>query len=266
MQLTTVDLDKVHPDPDNIRDQAHDADIAALAEDIKAHGLLQPIVLYEATDADDMSPGHYLISAGHRRFFALLSLGHTTADAFVREHPTDDLDRLDLMAAENLQRRQLNPLEEAKLYKRYLTAGQTQAQIAARLHVTPTHVSECLSLLELSADVIRRLVAGEITFNAARKIAAAGRHSAGQARGDYGATHKLTNDPPRAKPVRRPVERFSDPRDILRRIKCTRCGTGALERPNETRCSAVREGRRVLFDRHEFPMEVAPADVEDVAS
>lgn len=308
-----LELARIHPDPDNIRDAAHDDDIDSLAADIKSHGLLQPIVVYPAHDDDGMSEGQYLISAGHRRFFAVTSLGWTTVDVKIIDHPADDLARIDLMVSENLQRRQLDPIEEAKVYRRYTRTGLTQADVARRLNVPPSRVSDTLGLLTLSKDVQRRVQSGQIAFRLAREMVRRNRENAGTIRPDHGGKHRtgyktpyfttahklynaaasrcahldhdpglrigaacgecwehtirldaakapllINETPPQQR--RRPVERFSDPRDILRRIKCTRCGVGALERPNEQRCTAVRDGRRVLFDRHEFPMEVTPDD------
>jgi ParB family chromosome partitioning protein len=68
----------------------------------------------------------------------------------------------------------------------------------------------------------------------------------------------MFNDAPAAVPAQRQRERFSDPRDILRRLKCTRCETPGLG-SSEQRCAAVRNGHRQIFDHHEFVMEVSDA-------
>ena len=310
MKLTTIPLADIEPDPDNIRDSAAEADIPALAADIKQKGLLQPLVVYPTHDC-------YMVSGGHRRRLALLTLGWTTTDALVIPHPGTELERIDLMASENLHRRQLNPIEEARVYKRYIDTGMTQAEVARRLGVTQSRVSDYLQLLTLSVDAQRRILTGQLGVNTAKRLAQEARAKKGQIRPDYGRAHKMgivvpyftsrhqlygnaaarcrnaehdpdlrlggacgecwehsirldaarnpirlnEPDPPPAANIPRPrrVEMFSDPRDILRRIQCTRCGIGALERPSEQRCFAVRDGRRRMFDRHEFPMQIEVA-------
>lgn len=303
MQLT---LDRIHPDPDNIRGDSYDDDIAPLAADIARHGLLQPLVVYPVDDG-------YMLTAGHRRFFAVQALGWADVEAKVIDPPANDLERLDRMASENLQRRQINPIEEARYYQRCIDAGRSQTEIAASVGVAQSKVSSYLMLLDLPAD-IRSLVA-QRRMNPTNAIAMAKRRrqESGAARSDAGGTHNrgyvvpwfdgahpqrlpaaahcahlqhspdlriggacgqcwewailraasATNtetrseaDAPPCNGIPRPRERFSDPREILRRLKCTRCSTPAIER-DQRRCFTDRDGRRHTFDHHEFVMEVA---------
>ncbi len=304
-QLTTVRVADLTPDPDNIRDDAADADIDALAADIAEHGLLQPLVAYP-----DVETGALKLAAGHRRLHAVRRLGWVDVQVIIRPAPAGDLERLDLMAAENLHRRQLNPIEEAKLFSRYVTLGRTQTEIAAQIGRGISYVSQRLSLLELSEDIQRRVADGRMSVTGAVKAAKWQRIAAGTARADHGTSHQMSQvnvphfnsahrlhgaaahycrdhlhdaalriggacgecwerqiridagltpaqaDPPPTAGVRRPREKFTDPLDILRRLTCIRCGCAATER-TARRCHVDRDGRRVLFDTHEFVMEVA---------
>lgn len=302
MRVTTIPLGLIHPDPDNVRDGAADADIDSLAADIRAHGLLQPLIVYPRSGL----AGHYMISGGHRRLAALRALGISEAPCNVIGAPGDDLMRLDLMAAENLQRRQLDPIERARLYKRYIDRGLMQKDIAARLHVAQATISQLLPLLDLPADVQRKIKNREIGFAQAVKLGVRHRNETGPRHGLYGrskATSGLTvpyfnsrhplYEAARRRCVeaahgthghiggacggcwervirldaggivplphnQRPVEHFSDPRDILRRLSCTRCRTPALDR-EQRRCTEVRDGKRVFHEHHRFAVEVAPA-------
>lgn len=304
MTLTTVALNDIHPDPDNIRDAAQDADISALAADIADRGLLQPLIIYPHPDS-----GGYKISGGHRRYHALRRIGHTHTDANIIDPPTSDVERIDLMYAENEHRRNLNPIEIAKVYQRYADAGLNQTEISLRVKRAQSQIAVYLKLLTLSADIQRRLADGQITVNHASKLIRQDRINRGVARPDTGGTHErsitvpyfttshplhpnaaarcryLQHDPalklggscgecweyvirrdnnrgpaeatPTAAPAARAaVEMFSDPRDLLRHVHCTRCGISALDRPRETRCATKRDGRLQLFELHEFPMQV----------
>jgi ParB/RepB/Spo0J family partition protein len=310
MRQALFELDQLEPDPDNIRLNAVDADIDSLADDIKAHGLLQPLVVYRVGEVGGAT--RYRISGGHRRFAAVQRLGMTSVPVTVIDRPGSDMERLDLMASENLQRRQLNPVEEARYYKRCHNAGRRQVDIAKMVGRSVAHVSRYMMLLELDEDLQRRIAAGELGVMRAfelvdKKRRAEGRSRSGQGerrplgtnvphftnthrcytaastrcrqldhepalrlgaacgecwevaiRADAGANPVRINEPPDpvAPRQRAPIERFSDPRDILRRVSCTRCGVGALERPNEQRCTTRRSGVLQAFERHEFPMAV----------
>lgn len=304
MTLTTVALADIHVDPDNIRDAAQDADISSLAADIAEHGLLQPLIIYPHPHTD----GAYMISGGHRRYHALRRIGLTHTDANIIEAPANALARIDLMFSENEHRRQLNPIETAKVYRRYTDAGLTQTEISRRVKRAQSHVGQYLHLLTLSADVQRRVEAGEITVNHASKLVRQNRIDTGAARNDVGGQHhrgqsvtyftsahplyqpatyrcrSQGHDPAlriggacgpcwedairadaaagasHAAPTAAPtaaVETFTEPRELLRHVNCTRCGINALDRPTETRCASRQGGRLHLSEHHAFPMHIA---------
>jgi ParB family chromosome partitioning protein len=188
VKLTTVALDDIHPDPDNIRDAAQDADISSLAADIAQRGLLQPLIIYPHPDL----PGQYKISGGHRRYHALRRIGLETTDANIIDAPAGDLDRVDLMYAENEHRRSLNPIEVAKVYKRYADAGLTQVEISRRVKRAQSQVSQYLHLLTLPRDVQRRLEDGQITVGHASKLVRQDRIDRGEARLDTGGSHQTS--------------------------------------------------------------------------
>lgn len=204
MTVTDLHLDRVHPDPDNVRSGMVDTQIDELAASIKAVGLMQPLVAYMVAEGEvpGVPGGDYVLAAGHRRYIALRAIGANYAPVMLRPKPIDDLARLDLLGTENLQRRDLNPIEEAKYYKRYTDRQLTQEQVAKRVGVNQNRITKYLSLLELSPEDQLALACGDMppTVGAtkARKVReAAGTARAGRpnANGYYRATPGMDNLP-----------------------------------------------------------------------
>lgn len=188
MNITEIPIGDLDPDPDNIREDALD-NIHALAADIKDRGLQTPLHVYPHGD-------RWKIWGGHRRWAALCMNGAATAACIVKTPPRDAVEKLDGMVSENLHREQLNPIEEAKVYRRYLDAGLgfNQHDVAARCHTAQSRVSTYLSLLtELTEDEQRRVARGEISPTQALKTVKERRRLAGRARSDSGGQHGMTN-------------------------------------------------------------------------
>jgi ParB/RepB/Spo0J family partition protein len=159
---TSVELDRVHPADDNVRAELTDLD--GLADSIREVGILQPLLLQPHPSID----GHYRIVAGHRRHAAarLAGLTHVPFVSYtvtVHEH-AHDVVRVLAMAAENLQRVDLSPLEEARTFDRLRTAGLSQRKIAAAVGKTQAHVSRRLALLELPERAQTLVDTGRITL------------------------------------------------------------------------------------------------------
>jgi len=147
--LVEIPLDDLEPDPGNPRDKLRRID--ELAASIREVGILQPLVV--TRNGND----RYRIVVGHRRHAAAKKAKLTTVPCIVRDNGIDRA-RLIHEIIENVQRDDLNPIEEAKAYNRLLKElDVTQAEIAARCGVSEAHVSKRLSLLALPTDVRKRV-------------------------------------------------------------------------------------------------------------
>lgn len=149
----TLTHDQIRPDPDNARrdwdSDSAQADLQALANDIADNGLLQNLVVRDGRPAD----GDFILVGGERRWRAigqLIESGRLAADWPIpcRLLATDDLGVRLAALSENLQRRNLNPIEEAGAYRGLREAGLSTDQIAGRIGLTQRHVQMRLQLLE----------------------------------------------------------------------------------------------------------------------
>ena len=141
-------------------------ELRELAESIKATGLLQPITVRAIAGSD-----RFELVAGERRLRAVRSLGWKTVPAIVRDY--DDRTMLTLALVENLQREDLNPIEEAEGYARLSGEfGLTQNEIAELVGKDRSTVANLLRVLQLPASVRRMLENGELTLGHARPLLA----------------------------------------------------------------------------------------------
>ncbi|MDU2137984.1 MAG: ParB/RepB/Spo0J family partition protein, partial [Staphylococcus warneri] len=137
--------------------------IHELAESIKEHGLLQPIVVRPIEE--DM----FEIIAGERRFRAMQSLNMSQADVIIRD--MDDEETAVVALIENIQRENLSVVEEAEAYKKLLELGDvTQSELAKSLGKSQSFIANKLRLLKLAPKVITRLREGKITERHARAV------------------------------------------------------------------------------------------------
>jgi ParB family chromosome partitioning protein len=140
--------------------------LAELAESIRAQGVVQPVVV---TPGDN---GRYVIVAGERRWRAAQQAGLSHVPVVVRQ-VTDDRQLLELALVENLQRSDLNPIEEALAYQALADEfGHSQEQIAQRVGKARATIANSLRLLNLPADVQAMLRAGKLTAGQARPLLA----------------------------------------------------------------------------------------------
>ena len=157
-----IEAAKVDPNPWQPRSTVHDADLADLAKSLEEHGLVQPIVVRAKGD-------RYQLVAGQRRLLAARRLGWTKVLARVLD--IDDRQMAEIAIVENLQRRDLDPLEKAASFKQYLaTWGCTQEELARRLSVDRSTVANLIRLLELPPAVRDRLQSGAISMGHARAL------------------------------------------------------------------------------------------------
>jgi ParB family chromosome partitioning protein len=159
-----IPLSKIKPNPYQPRKLFRSEDLQELVQSVKERGILQPIVVRRKGD-------HWEIIAGERRFRAAQKLGLLTMP--VMEVTASDVEALELALIENLQRADLNPLEEAEGYQRLQEEFQmTQEQIAQKVGKDRATVANTLRLLKLSPDVRSLLFEGRLSAGHARVLAA----------------------------------------------------------------------------------------------
>ncbi len=166
--LLEVPLDAVAPNPHQPRQHLDPEALQELAASIQEHGLIQPLIVSEARG--DQQPGiRYLLIAGERRLEASRLAGLETVPAIVKEATPQQM--LELALVENIQRADLNPLEEASAYQ-HLAAdfGLTQQQIADRVGKNRVSVANALRLLRLPAFCKSVLAGGQISEGHARAL------------------------------------------------------------------------------------------------
>ena len=162
LPVNEVDPALVDPNPWQPRSVVDDGALAELTASLGEHGLLQPIVVRARSD-------RYQLIAGQRRLAAARRLGW--AKLPVRVLDVDDRQMSEIAIVENLQRRDLDALEKAVSFKTYLAAwGCTQDELAKRLSIDRSSVTNLIRLLELPEGVQQRLRAGEISMGHARAL------------------------------------------------------------------------------------------------
>ena len=158
-----VDIDLLRPNPVQPRGPVDDARIDDLARSIRAHGVIQPIVVRPAEN------GGYEIVAGERRWRASQRAGLLKVPVVVRDIPDNRL--LAAALIENIQREDLNPIEEAQAYRRLGDdLGLTQDQIAEAVGKDRSSIAHYVRLLRLPNEVRENLAAGTLSMGHARAI------------------------------------------------------------------------------------------------
>ena len=155
---------KVEPNPDQPRKDFDPEELENLAESIREHGLIQPLTVRE------MPTGYYQIIAGERRWRAARLARLSEVPVVIIE--ADDRKAMELALIENLQRQDLNPVEEAQGYKSLMEDyGLTQEEAAARVGKSRPAVANALRLLGLNPEVLELVRSGSLTAGHARAIA-----------------------------------------------------------------------------------------------
>ena len=162
--LRQLPLQKVEPNPDQPRRDFNEEELQALADSIGEHGILQPLTVREMPHS-----GYYHMIAGERRWRAARMAGLTEVPALVIE--ADDRQAMELALIENLQRQDLNPVEEAQGYHSLLEDyGLTQEEAARRVGKSRPAVANALRLLNLEADILEQIRSGALSPGHARAI------------------------------------------------------------------------------------------------
>jgi ParB family transcriptional regulator, chromosome partitioning protein len=162
-QLRDLPIDKIHANPDQPRRFFDKEALNELAESVKEHGVLQPIIVVPDGDA-------FRIVAGERRFRAASIAGLETMPALVRS--LEDQHELELSLIENLQRRDLNAIETATAYLKLRDQfNLTQEQVAKRVNKSPSAVTNTMRLLKLPKSAQLAIAEGKLTEGQARPLA-----------------------------------------------------------------------------------------------
>ena len=163
----TVRLNDIEPNKEQPRKDFDEEAISELAESILKHGLLQPIIV------KPLSNGRYSIVAGERRWRACRLAELDEVPVIIKE--TDEQSLMEIALVENLQREDLNAVEEALGYRSLIDAfGLTQEQVAERMGKSRTAVTNTLRLLNLLEEELDCLRRGEITAGHARALLSCG--------------------------------------------------------------------------------------------
>ncbi|MCO6452743.1 MAG: ParB/RepB/Spo0J family partition protein [Caldilineales bacterium] len=164
--LRMLSIDDIGPNPRQPRQVIAPEALAELAASIQEHGLIQPIVVTAALPSD---PTPYAIIAGERRWRASRLAGLDEVPVVIKEASPQDM--LELALVENIQRSDLNPLEEAVAYQTLMEEfGLTQEQVADRVGKSRTAVANIVRLLRLPNPVKGALIEGQIREGHARAI------------------------------------------------------------------------------------------------
>jgi ParB family chromosome partitioning protein len=160
--VSEVPIERILPDLNQPRKYFNERSINELAESIRNHGLLQPILVRPKSD------GTYQIVHGERRFRACIVIKLSSVKCLVKE--LSDSEAADIQLIENLERNDLADIELAGEFKRRVDNGQTHSQIAEIIGKTRTFVTQRLALLHLSQEEQDRILRGELSFSNARQL------------------------------------------------------------------------------------------------
>jgi ParB family chromosome partitioning protein len=163
--LRHLPIELLHSNPNNPRKQFREEDLEDLSRSIREKGLLQPIVVRQRSD------GEYEIVAGERRWRASQRAGLHELPVLIRE--LSDGETLEIALIENIQRADLNPLEEARAYGQLLEQfSYTQQQLADSVGKSRSHIANTLRLLTLPESVRAYIEDGKLTAGHARTLVA----------------------------------------------------------------------------------------------
>ena len=156
-------IHKVEPNPDQPRREFNEEELQNLADSISEHGIVQPLTVRQ------LSSGYYQIIAGERRWRAARIAGLNELPAVIIE--ADDRKAMELALIENLQRQDLNPIEEAQGYHTLMTEyGLTQEETSQKVGKSRPAIANALRLLNLTPEVLELVRKGDLTPGHARAI------------------------------------------------------------------------------------------------
>jgi ParB family transcriptional regulator, chromosome partitioning protein len=163
--LRHVPVELLHPNPNNPRKHFAEEDLESLAKSLRDKGLLQPLVVRPRAD------GSFEIVAGERRWRASQRAGIHDVPVLIRE--LDDKETLEIALIENIQRSDLNALEEARAYRQLLEQyGYTQQQLADAIGKSRSHIANTMRLMSLPESIQAQIEDGSLTAGHARSLVA----------------------------------------------------------------------------------------------
>ncbi|HKO57179.1 MAG TPA: ParB/RepB/Spo0J family partition protein [Thermoanaerobaculia bacterium] len=164
--LAEIAIEQISPNPLQPRKFFNEASIDELARSVREHGIVQPLVVTRAGD------NRYKLIAGERRYRAAQKAGLTTVPVVIKEMMTEG-DALEIALIENIQREDLNPIEEALAYHQlHEEFGLTQEEISKRVGKERSTVANFLRLLKLPDPVKKLLASGQLSMGHARALLA----------------------------------------------------------------------------------------------
>lgn len=159
-----IAIDRISPNPNNPRQAFDETDLRELSQSLQKHGLMQPVIVRPVKNTNNFE-----IIAGERRWRAAHSADLTEIPVIIRD--VDDLTALELAIVENVQRADLNPVEEAEGYRQLIAAhNYTQAKLAEVIGKSRSHVANTLRLLQLPWEIHQMLADGELSAGHARVL------------------------------------------------------------------------------------------------
>jgi ParB family chromosome partitioning protein len=156
-----IAVDRIDPNPEQPRRRFDEDALAALSDSIRQHGVLQPVVVRRAGE-------RYELLVGERRWRAARKAGLAAIPAVVADSP--DRDRLELALIENVQRRDLNPIELAHAFRTLMETGKTQDEIGRRVSLDRSTVANHVRLLELPRELQEDVEEQRLTAGHARAL------------------------------------------------------------------------------------------------
>ena len=164
--LAEVPVDQISPNPYQPRKSFNEASIEELARSVREHGIVQPLVVTRVGDRK------YRLIAGERRFRAAQRAGLNKVPVVIKEMTTDS-DTLQIALIENIQREDLNPIEEANAYHQlHEEFGLTQEEISKQVGKERSTIANFLRLMKLPEGVKKLLASGQLSMGHARAILA----------------------------------------------------------------------------------------------
>jgi len=161
-RIQTIDIDKIHPNPDQPRKNFDKESIEELSNSIKAHGIIQPIIAVGDSEG-------YMIIAGERRWRAAKNIDLKEVPCIIKYYEGKQL--LEISLIENLQRKDLNVIEEARAYRYLINKyNVTQEQLSEALGKSRSYIANILRLLKLDERVIDYIIEEKISGGHGRAI------------------------------------------------------------------------------------------------
>lgn len=166
-RVAVIEIDRIRPNPFQPRQDFDEEGLAELAASIREHGLVQPVILRNEGDLT----GRYQLVAGERRWRAARMAGLNSIPAVIRE--LDDLQMMEIALIENLQREDLNPIEEATAYRTLMESfNLTQEDVSRKVGKSRSFIANAVRLLNLAPEVQKMVSAGDLSAAHGRALLA----------------------------------------------------------------------------------------------